>query len=86
LFDIDPKSQVKGGVRYFHFGYVGGKKGPITKSRLKIAQRYLIRAAIAHGVKLINKNLTTISTHSLTLTGSKKARAIYGKSANVEVD
>jgi len=35
LFDIDPDSPVKGGVRYFHFGYLKSGKGSIAKKRLK---------------------------------------------------
>ncbi|MGO9400579.1 MAG: hypothetical protein ACLP19_22465 [Xanthobacteraceae bacterium] len=84
--DIDPKSQVKGGVRYFHYGYIRTGKGQNAKTCVKIVQRYLIRAAISQGLKLININLTTVPTHSLLFNGSKKARAIYGKSAKVEVD
>ena len=86
LLDIDPKSQVKGGVRYFHYGYIRTGKGQNAKTCVKIVQRYLIRAAISQGLKLINTNLTTVPTHSLLFNGSKKARAIYGKSAKVEVD
>jgi hypothetical protein len=86
LLDIDPKSQVKGGVRYFHYGYIRTGKGQNAKTCIKIAQRYLIRTAIAQGLKLININLTAVPTHSLTFIGSKKARAIYGKSAKVEID
>jgi hypothetical protein len=65
LLDIDPKSQVKGGVRYFHYGYLRAGKGQNAKTWGKIVQRYLIRTAIARGLKLININLTTVPTHSL---------------------
>jgi hypothetical protein len=81
LLDIDPKSQVKGGVRYFHYGYFRAGKGQSAKTCIKIVQRYLIRTAISQSLKLININLTAVQTHALVFSGSKKARAIYGKLA-----
>jgi hypothetical protein len=86
LLDIDPKSQVKGGGRYFHYGYIRTRKGQNAKTCIKIVQRFLIRTAISQGLKLININLTTVPTDSLTFSGSKKARAIFDKSAKVERD
>ena len=86
LLDIDPRTEIKGGVRYFHYGYIRTKPGQDAKTCIKIVQRYLLREAISREIKLINKNLTTVQTHSLTLAGSKKARAIYSKTGNIEVN
>lgn len=85
LLDLDPKSEIKGGVRYFHYGYIPTTSVQKAKTCVKIVQRYLIREAISKGLKLINKNLVTVHTHSLTFVGNKKSRAIYSATANVEV-
>jgi hypothetical protein len=84
LLDIDPKSEIKGGVRYFHYGYFKTTSEAKAKTCIKIVQRYLIREAISREIKLVNKNLTTVQTHALTFFGSKRSRAIYGKRANIE--
>jgi hypothetical protein len=77
--------EIKNGARYFHYGYLKGNADkPLTKKRLSIAQRHLIRAAIEDDVPILNSNLTKVRTHTLEFTGGWRARAIYEKMATVE--
>ena len=74
---------IKGGERYFHFGYLA--KNPVNpKKYLKIAQKYLIRHALSQGITLLNKNLIKINVDTLEFVGSTAGRAIYPKSGEVE--
>jgi hypothetical protein len=73
-------NSIKGGERYFHFGYL--VKNPADpKEYLRIG---LIRQAIAQGVTLLNKSLTKINADTLEFVGSGKGRAIYPKKGKVE--
>ncbi len=74
---------VKGGARYFHYGYLDHSTSD-PKKYLDIVQRYLIRQAIAGGCNVLNKNLTTKKFHTIEFNGSALGRAIFPKSANIE--
>jgi hypothetical protein len=76
---------VKGGTRYFHYGYFKSKSTPErTKKCIRIAEKYLVRTALAKDFLLLNKHLTAFKTHKLTFSGSDAARAIYDEQATVE--
>ena len=75
--------EIKGGARYFHFGYLVNKPAD-PKRHLRIAQEYLIRRALDVGCTLINKNLTKISVHTFDFAGSGVGRAIYPKWGKIE--
>ena len=76
---------IKNGTRYFHYGYLKGNTSKsLTKKRLSIVQRYLIRMAIENDIPILNSNLTKVKTHSVVFSGGKETRAIYDKMANVE--
>jgi hypothetical protein len=79
----DDVAEIKGGERYFHYGYFNKNVDP-TKY-LDIAEKYLIRFAMENGCTLINSNLTKIKVHNIEFNGSKNALAIYPKSAEIEV-
>lgn len=75
--------KIKGGERYFHYGYLlNNAKEP--KKYLMVGQKYLIRQAIEAGCILININLTKISVDTLEFTGSVAGRAIYRKRGEIE--
>jgi len=85
LRGISSDKEIKNGTRYFHYGYLKGNAAkPLTKRRLSIAQRHLIRVAVEEGIPILNSNLTKVQTHTLSFTGGWKARAIYEKQATVE--
>jgi hypothetical protein len=74
---------VKGGARYFHYGYLDHNTNE-PKKYLSIVQRYLIRQAISGGCNVLNKNLTTRKFHTIEFNGSAVGRAIFPASANIE--
>ncbi len=73
---------IKGGERYFHFGYLVNNPAD-PKKHLRIGQRYLIRQALAIGCALLNKNLTKLTVDTLEFSGSTAGRAIYPKTGEV---
>lgn len=76
--------EIKGGARYFHFGYYNTNAADETKKkRMKIVQKYLIKKALEENITLLNKQLTAIATDELVFLGSATARGIYRKKANV---
>jgi hypothetical protein len=75
--------KIKGGERYFHYGYLMGNPQDPTK-RLKIGQRYLIRKALEARCPLINIALTNISMDYIEFNGSSAGRAIYPKHDEIE--
>jgi hypothetical protein len=76
--------EIKGGERYFHYGYFQPKPKQKPKRCILIVQRYLVREALAQNIPLLNKKLTAFKTHTITFSGTQKARSIYAKTANVE--
>ena len=80
----DTPNEVKAGSRYFHFGYLA-KNAAEPKRYLSIVQSYLIREAVAQNYVLLNKNLTKKSVHTLEFAGFSEGRAIYPKTASVEI-
>lgn len=81
----DVPQEIKGGARYFHFGYYHTNAADETKKkRMRIVQKYLIRTALEENITLLNKQLTTITTDEIVFSGSATARGIYRKTANVE--
>lgn len=79
----DAPIQIKGGERYFRYGYYKSASIPKTKKCIKIVQKYLVRTALAEEITLLNKQLTTFKTDRLTFSGTPKARGIYAKEALV---
>lgn len=75
--------EIKGGERYFHFGYLIWKQSD-PKRYLEIGQKYLIRFAIEKRCTLLNKNLTKIKSHELQFNGSRNGRAIFPKTGEIE--
>jgi len=85
LRGISADKDIKNGTRYFHYGYLKGNASkPLTKKRLSIVQRHLIRVAIENDIPILNSNLTKVKTHTVVFSGGKETRAIYEKMANVE--
>ena len=85
LRGISDEEAIKNGTKYFHYGYLhGNAERKLTKRRLSIVQKHLIRLAIETGAPILNYQLTTMKTHSLEFIGSASARAIYAKSSAVE--
>jgi hypothetical protein len=85
LRDIEVEKSIKKGFRYFHHGYLLANKGPsVQDNALALAERYLIRTALAAGFQLTNKQGTKFQTHQLLFTGSTKyEKKIFGKFAEV---
>jgi hypothetical protein len=84
LLGLDKHSPIKGGERYFHFGYIKKKKGPDSvKKSLAIVERHLVRQTLAAELPLLNKKLTRFKTHSVVFSGSKKALAGFAKTAEI---
>jgi hypothetical protein len=81
---IETPTQIKGGERYFHCGYLINGTAD-QKKYLKIGERYLIRQAMAFGCTLLNKSLTKIKVDTLEFAGSVKGRGIFPKEGKVEV-
>lgn len=77
--------KIKGGERYFHFGYFRAARGQRAKTCLGIIQRHLVREALAKKSTLLNQKLTTVKTHTIEFLGTAKARAIYDKEGIIEV-
>lgn len=74
---------IKGGERYFHFGYLTiNAQDP--KKYIKIGQKYLIREAMSQGMTLLNKKLIKINVDTVEFVGSALGRAIYPKAGEVE--
>jgi hypothetical protein len=85
LRGISSDKDIKNGTRYFHYGYLKGNASkPLTKKRLSIVQRYLIRVAIENDIPISNSNLTKVKTHTVVFSGGKETRTIYDKMASVE--
>jgi hypothetical protein len=85
LRGISADQDIKNGTRYFHYGYLKGNASkPLTKKRLSIVQRHLIRVAIENDIPILNSNLTKLKTHTVVFSGGKETRAIYEKLASVE--
>jgi hypothetical protein len=80
----DANIQIKGGERYFHFGYYNSHSVKRTKKCIQIVEKYLVRTALAKNIKLLNKQLTAFKTDKLSFNGTAKARGIYAKKAVVE--
>jgi hypothetical protein len=82
---IETPTQIKGGERYFHCGYLGKGKGSADQKKyLRIGERYLIRQAMAFGCSLLNKSLTKKKVDTLEFAGSVKGRGIFPKKGKVE--
>jgi hypothetical protein len=77
--------KIKGGERYFHFGYFKAGRGQRAKTCIGIVQKHLLRDALAKKATLLNEKLTTVKTHTIEFAGSVKARAIYDKEGIIEV-
>src|SRR4029079_4402447 len=56
-------NHISKGARYFHFGYLIGKHKQADKR--SIVQNFLIEKALAENIKLLNKKLTAVPTHTL---------------------
>ncbi len=76
---------IKAGDRFFHFGYFIAKGGQDGGKCRKIVQKFLVMEALSQDITLLNVQLTARKTHAITFSGTKKARAIYGKKAKVEI-
>jgi hypothetical protein len=74
---------ISNGPRSFHFAYFKAKKGQNKKKSLKIAQKFMIREAIAMNIPLLNSQLTIIKTHSLTFGGKGIAASIFNNENSV---
>jgi hypothetical protein len=68
---------ISNGPRSFHFAYFKAKKGQKAKKALQIAQKFMIREAIAMNIPLLNSKLTVIRTHSLTFAGDGITASIF---------
>ena len=79
----DELSEIKGGERYFHYGYLVGTP-PQPKKHLRLGQAYMIKEALNRGCTLINKNGTKISVDILDFSGAPNGRAIYPKRVTIE--
>jgi hypothetical protein len=63
---------ISNGPRSFHFAYLTGNKNKENaKKILQIAQKFMIEAALAADVPLLNSKLTVIKTHTLLFSGLK---------------
>ena len=70
--------QISNGPRSFHFAYLNASKNKSnTKKALQIAQKFMIREAIALNLPLLNSKLTVIKTHSLTFDGKDVVSSIF---------
>ena len=74
---------ISNGPRSFHFAYFKSKKGQNAKKALQIAQKFMIREAIAMNLPLLNSKLTIIKTHSLTFSGEGIATSIFNKENSI---
>ncbi len=70
--------EISNGRRTFHFAYlVANKNKENTKKALQIAQKFMIREAIALNLPLLNAKLTVIKTDSLTFAGGNESRGVF---------
>lgn len=77
--EVSGAPAISGGPRSFHYAYFRPKKGQTAKTKtcLAIAQRVVIREAIAQNIPIINLKLTVIKTHILTFDGKGEYRGIF---------
>ncbi len=76
--------EISQGRRFFHFAYLNANKNKQnTKKALQIAQKFMIREAIALNLPLLNSKLTVIKTHSLTFSGKDVSDSIFNKENSV---
>lgn len=73
------------GNKYFHFGFFVGKRGQDAKKCIEIAQAHMIELALAEGFPLLNTQLTKIPTHSISFSGTKAGRGVFGRSFQVRI-
>ena len=70
--------EISNGPRSFHFAYLNANKNKEnTKKALQIAQKFMIREAIALNLPLLNGKLTVIKTHSLIFSGKDVVDSIF---------
>jgi hypothetical protein len=87
LREVEEMKTVKKGVRFFSFGYLTPSKGSRDLDKvLALAERYLIRKALADGYVLINDHGTKFKTHDISFTGSKYERDLFGEQAEIPVE
>ena len=80
----DALGDIKNGTRYFHYGYLKPKQGQKAKNCAMIVQRHMIRQAVANGISMLNKKLTTYSTHRIVFDGSRDSFSSYERRVEVE--
>jgi hypothetical protein len=68
---------ISGGPRSFHYAYFRSKPGQKPKVCLRIAQRAMIREALANNIPIINSNLVIIKTHQIEFNGSQAYRGYF---------
>jgi hypothetical protein len=74
------------GPRFFHFAYLDANKNKQnTKKALQIAQKFMIREAIASNFPLLNSKLVVIRTHSLTFSSNGASDTIFEKKNSVAI-
>jgi len=79
--------EISNGHRLFHFAYLDAKKNKSnTKKALRIAQKFMIREAIAANLPLLNSKLTVIKTHSLTFSGKHGKSRFFEKENSVAIE
>jgi hypothetical protein len=87
LREVEEIKTVRKGARWFSFGYLMPSKGSRDVDKvLALAERYLIRQALADGHTLINDHGTKFKTHDISFTGSIHERRLFGKGAEIPVD
>lgn len=74
---------ISNGPRSFHFAYFKAKKGQNTKKSLRLAQKFMIREAIAMNIPLLNSQLTIINTHSLTFSGKGLSEIVFNEENSI---
>jgi hypothetical protein len=87
LREVEEIKTIRKGVRWFNFGYLMPGKGRRNVDEvLALAERYLIRQALAKGLTLINDRGTKFKTHDISFTGSPYERKVFGNRAEIPAD
>jgi hypothetical protein len=87
LREVEEIKTIRKGVRWFSFGYLMPSKGRRDIDEvLDLAERYLIRQALAKGLTLINDRGTKFKTHDISFTGSSHERRVFGNGAEIPVE
>jgi hypothetical protein len=80
----DREFDVGKGPRYFHYGYFRAKPGQQAKTCIDIVEKQKIRQAVLERLQILNRQGTTIETHTILFEGYPKGFSGFAKHSEIE--